>query len=57
MDKGGRTAALIHVSSEFAYRPITLRTDANVFDTVAVKAKLNEIIGEPISRCYATAHP
>jgi hypothetical protein len=55
MDKGGRSAALIHVASAFVYCLLHTRDSRDVVDTVTAKANLKEMMGEWIS--VATRRP
>jgi hypothetical protein len=55
MDKGGRTAALIHADSELAYRHLHSRKGRGPFDTVTSKARLKDLMVEWIS--VATRRP
>jgi hypothetical protein len=55
VDKGGRTAALIHADSAFVYCLLHTRNSRDVFDIVTAKANLKEMMGEWIS--VATRRP
>jgi hypothetical protein len=50
VDKGGRSAALIHIDSAFVYRILDTQKSRVAFDTVRGKAKLKEMMVARISR-------